>query len=59
MVMEQDPSEAAKEIIESLDRYDFLSDLAVSNLRYIALKKQIESNISNEAERVIREENPR
>jgi len=59
MVTEQDPSEAAKEVIESLDRYDFLSDLAVSNTSYLELKKQIENKIGNEAERVIREQNPR
>lgn len=59
MVTEQDPSEAAKEVIESLDQYDFLSDLAVSNTSYLQLKKQIENDIGNEAERVIREQNPR
>jgi len=59
MVTEQDPSEAAKEVIESLDQYDFLSDLAVSNTSYLELKKQIENKVGNEAERVIREQNPR
>lgn len=59
MVTEQDPSEAAKEVIESLDRYDFLSDLAVTDTSYLKLKKQIENDIGNEAERVIREQNPR
>jgi anion-transporting ArsA/GET3 family ATPase len=59
MVTEEDPSEAAKEVIDGLDRYDFLGDVAVSNTSYLELKKQIESDISNEAERVIREQNPR
>lgn len=59
MAAEQDPSEAAKEVIESLDRYDFLSKLAVSDTSYLELKKQIEKDIGNEAEKVIREQNPR
>lgn len=59
MAAEQDPSEAAKEVIESLDRYDFLSKLEVANTSYLELKKQIENDIGNEAEKVIRRENPR
>lgn len=56
---DQDPLEAAREVIESLDRYDFLGDLIVSKTSYLEQKKHIESTISNEAERVIREQNPR
>ena len=59
MVTDQDPSEAAKEVMDGLDRYDFLGDLAVSNTSYLELRKHIESDISNAAERVIREQNPR
>lgn len=59
MVTEQDPTEAAKEVIDSLDRYDFLSNVAASNISFPELKKQIESDIGNEAESVIREQNPR
>ncbi len=59
MVTEQDPSEAAKEVIDGLDRYDFLGDLAVSNTSYLKLKKQIEGDIGSAAESVIREQNPR
>lgn len=59
MTTDQDPLEAASEVIESLDRYDFLGDLAISKTSYLEQKKHIESTISNEAERVIREQNPR
>lgn len=59
MLRDQDPSEAAKEIIDGLDRYDFLGNLTVSNINYLDLKKQLESDIGNAAERVIREQNPR
>ncbi len=55
----QDPLEAAREVIESLDRYDFLSDLAISKTSYLERKKYLGSTISNEAERVIQEQNPR
>ncbi len=59
MTTDQDPLEAAREVIESLDRYDFLGDLVVSKTGYLEQKKRIGSTISNEVERVIQEQNPR
>ena len=59
MTTDQDPLEAAREVIESLDRYDFLGDLVVSKTDYLEQRKHIESAISNKAESVIREQNPR
>ncbi len=53
-----DPLEAAQDTMENLDRYDFLSNLPL-NPSYPELKKQIASNISDQAETVIREDNPR
>lgn len=43
----------------SLDRYDFLGRLIRSEARYPELKKAIESDISDVAERAIGEQNPR
>ncbi len=59
MAVDSDPSEAAKKAIQSLDRYDFLEDLDLSDTSYSELKKQIESDISNEAAKIIQEQNPR
>lgn len=59
MAVDRDPSEAAKKAIEALERYDFLEDLDLSGISYSELKKQIESDISNEAARIIQEQNPR
>lgn len=59
MAKDLDSLEAASEVIESLNRYDFLSELANSETHYLELKKDIASDISNAAERVIRDQNPR
>ena len=58
LVMSREPLEAAQEVIASLDRYDFLRGLT-SEAHYTELKKQLESRISDRADRVIREQNPR
>ncbi len=54
-----DPSEAVQASIETLNRYDFLNDLTSLDPSYSEIKKQIESNISDQAETIIREDNPR
>lgn len=59
MATDGDPSEAARKAIEALDRYDFLEDLELSDTSYSELKKQIGSDISNEAARIVEEQNPR
>ncbi len=59
MTTDQDPLGAAREVIESLDRYDFLGDLVILKTSYLERKKHLKGTISNEAERVIWEQNPR
>ncbi len=59
MTSDREPLEAAQEVIESLRRYDFLADSAVSEAEYQKLKKQVESSVSDKADAVIREQNPR
>ena len=58
LLSDRDPLDAAQEVIDSLDRYDFLGNLT-SEAHYTALKKQVESTLSNRADEVIREQNPR
>ena len=58
MLSNRDPSEAAQEIIDSLHRYDFLGGLA-GEASYQNLKRHIESSVSDKAEALIREQNPR
>ncbi len=43
LLLSRDPLEAAQEVIDSLDRYDFLGGLA-SEAGYQDLKKQVESS---------------
>ena len=58
LLSDRDPLDAAQEVIDSLDRYDFLAGLA-GETSYQELKKQIESTLSDRADEVIREQNPR
>ena len=58
LLLSRDPLEAAQEVIDSLDRYDFLSGMT-SEASYQDLKKQVESSVSDRADAVIREQNPR
>ena len=58
LLSDRDPLDAAQEVIDSLDRYDFLAGLA-GETRYQELKKQVESTLSDRADEVIREQNPR
>ncbi len=58
LVLSRDPLEAAQEVIESLDRYDFLSGLT-GEAHYQGLKKHVESSVGDKAEAMIREQNPR
>ena len=58
LLSDRDPLDAAQEVIDSLDRYDFLAGLA-GETSYQDLKKQVESTLSDRADEVIREQNPR
>ena len=58
MLSDRDPLEAAQEVIDSIGRYDFLAGLA-GEASYQDLKKRVESSVSDRADAVIREQNPR
>ena len=58
MLANRDPLDAAQEVIDSVGRYDFLGGLA-GEANYQDLKKHIESSVSDRADAVIREQNPR
>lgn len=58
MASDREPLEAAQEVIEDLGRYDPLAGLA-SETEYQKLKTQVESSVSNKADALIREQNPR
>ncbi len=54
----REPLEAAQAVIESLERYDALAGL-VPEAEYQTLKTQVESSVSDKADALIREQNPR
>ena len=58
MMAGREPLDAAQEVIDNLDRYDFLAGLA-GETSYQDLKKRVESSVSDRADEVIREQNPR